>query len=379
MKIRRNHRMNSGVRIRAAMLPAALAAVFLVSELPWNVREIWAADNNTDYRRRVIGLSGIMNNVSTGMDTAVTRGEFARMLVKASSYRDYLPVSESVSVYSDVAASHTYASSIRIAAEQNWMVGYLGGSFKPDQPVTMQEAVRGVLALLGYTNEDFSGNQVQSRQSLFYALELNEDLDRQPSEILNRSDCVNLFYNLLKTENKSGQVYGTLLGCEINSDGEVNPMGLADSSLKGPKLIRKGSQLGDYIPFNVQQANIFINGEASSYTALKSYISSNYVVIYYNVQAKTVWAYIADEDVESGRCAVRGTVESIYYSSADVMTPTAVTLDDGQEYKLDNSEMQFAFSIYGSLRVGDEVTLICEKTTDANGDAVYTVIDYVED
>jgi hypothetical protein len=261
------------------------------------------------------------------------------------------------------------------------MTGYLGGNFRPDQPITMKEAVRGVLALLGYTNDDFSGDTSNARMALFYSLEMNDELDRQPNEILNRTDCVNLFYNLLKTDTKdTGRAYATVLGCELNSDGEVNPMGLADTDLKGPKLIPKGRSLGDYIPFNVQQANIFVNGDASSYQSLKTILSTNYVIVYYNATAKTVWAYVADEDVQSGRCAVRGTIENIYYSSADVMTPSAVTFDgDSNEYKLSNSEMQFAFSIYGSLRVGDTVTLVCEKTVDANGDATYTVVDYVEE
>ncbi len=355
---------------------AAVLAVGLCFGLPTDVQ---AADNNLDYRSKVIGVTGIMGNVTTGRQEQVTRGEFAQMLVNASTYRDYLPGDSNVAVYADVPASNIYAPSIRIAAEQSWMTGYLGGSFKPDQPVTMQEAVRAALALLGYTNEDFAGNASGGRMSLFYSLGMNEDLDRKPTEILNREDCINLFYNLLKTENKEGKVYATLLGCEVNSDGEINPMELADSSLKGPKLIRKNSQLGDYVPFNVQQANIFINGEPSSYETLKSEISSGYVVIYYNTTARTIWAYLADEEAQSGRCAVRGTVENIYYSSADVMTPTAVTLDDGQEYQLEDSQMQFAFSIYGSLRVGDTVTLICEKTEDANGDTAYTVVDYVED
>lgn len=73
-------------------------------------------------------------------------------------------------------------------------------------------------------------------------------------------------------------------------------MGLADTNLTGPKLIPKGRQPGDYVPFNVQEASIYVNGEASSYESLKSCISSNYVVIYYNQQAKTIWAYVADED-----------------------------------------------------------------------------------
>ena len=35
------------------------------------------------------------------------------------------------------------------------------------------------------------------------------------------------------------------------------------------------------------------------------------------------------------------------------------------------------FSVYGSIRVGDRVTLICEKSENSNGDATYTVVDYV--
>lgn len=359
-----------------AGMMAGITAVMVV----FPSMSVLAAENNLDYRRKVVGIAGIMNNTSTGLKEQVSRAEFANMLVQASTYRDYLPATSNVSVYADVPATAQYASSIRIAAEQNWITGYLGGLYKPDQSITLQEAARGILALLGYSSEDFGSNLSSARMAKFYALELNENLDLQPTEVLTRSDCINLFYNLLKTDSKTtGKAYATVLGCELNSDGEVNPLGLADTNLKGPKVVKKGSQLGDYVPFNVQEASIFVNGDASSYEALKSHISNSYVVIYYNQTAKTIWAYIADEDVQTGRCALRGTVENIYYSSSDVMTPTSITLDDGQEYKLSSSQMQFAFSVYGSIRVGDRVTLICEKSENSNGDATYTVVDYVED
>ncbi len=150
------------------------------------VHEALAADDNMDYRRKVVGVAGIMSNTTTGLKEYVTRGQFASMLVNASTYRDYLPTTSNVSVYADVPATAQYASSIRIAAEQNWVTGYLGGLYKPDQPITMQEAARGIIALLGYTSEDFSGNVWSARMSLFYSLELNDSLDRQPKEVLTR-------------------------------------------------------------------------------------------------------------------------------------------------------------------------------------------------
>lgn len=358
-----------------AGLGLAAAAAGIVSA-PF---EALAADSSLAYRQKVIGVAGIMDNVSMDLSGIVTRGEFAAMLVKASTYKDYVPKAGSVSVFSDVPAGHVYASSIRIAADEDWMQGYLGGSFKPEQPVTMKEAVRAALALLGYVDETGAAKPSAERMALFYSLEMNENLDLKEDEVLTREDCVNLFYNLLKTENQSGQVYAEVLGCEVNADGEINPMELADSDLTGPKLVRKGGELGDHVPFNVREASVFINGDPATYESLKTRISEDYVVIYYNTTAKTIWAYTTDEDAETGRCAIRGEVEHIYYSSADVMTPTTVILDNGEEYRLESSEMQFAFSVYGSLRVGDTVTLICEKTTGADGEDVYTVVDYVED
>ncbi len=362
----------------AATAMAALTAVSAVTVMmPVSV---FAATNNLDYRKRVIGISGIMLNTSTEMQREVTRGEFAEYLVKASTMKDFLPVTSKVAVYADVPASHPNAASIRICVENDWLTGFLGGLFKPDQPITLKEAARGVLALLGYTEDDFEGDISGERLTMFYSLELNENLDLEPTEVLTKNDCVNLFYNLLKTEQKNGQVYGTLLGCTVNSDGEVDPMGLADTNLTGPKLIPKGSVLGNYIPFNVQEASIFINGDASSYEHLRAEVKNYYVVVYYNQTARTIWAYIADEDVQEGRCAVRGTIENIYYNSTEVMTPSSVTLKgDGEEYKLATTEMQFAFSVYGSIRVGDTVTLICDKVIDSNDNATYTIVDYVLD
>lgn len=327
--------------------------------------------SNLDYRETVIGVLGIMN-VSTEMSRTVTRGEFTQMLVNASVYKDYVMDVSQVSVYSDVPRDHMYADSIRIAAEQGWVTGYLGGLYKPDQPITYEEATRYILRVLGYG--------VESAWSRFCGLELNEYIDRYQNELLTKTDCVNLLYNMLKTEsNDTGSEYGLKIGCEINSDGEINPLNLVEASLRGPILVQKNSNIGDYVPFNVNEASFYLNGYASSYQSVKNILSNgSYVVIYYNVGAKTIWAYSADSNADDGdRMVVRGTIDSIYYSSVDVMIPTGLEMD-GDTFEFDNSEVQFAFSIYGSLRVGDTVVLICEKSEDSSGDTIYTILDYVE-
>lgn len=61
--------------MRMRELAAVMAGVsFGMAVLP-NMT-VFAADNNMDYRRKVVGIAGIMNNTSTGLNDPVTRAEF---------------------------------------------------------------------------------------------------------------------------------------------------------------------------------------------------------------------------------------------------------------------------------------------------------------
>lgn len=359
------------------------------------------ADNissaNFDLRRQVVKLTGIMEISS--FRGQITRGDFAKMLVKASSYRENLP-SSSVSVYADVPADHPNAVYIRVAASQGWMSGYLGGNFKPEEPVLYKDAVKAVLTLLGYTDEDFTGEMASSRISKFNHLELNEDVGCQADEAITETDCMNIFYNLLKTKKKdSNEIYGTVLDCELNSDGEINPISILEDERKGPILVHKNFSVAQSVPFDTEDANVFLNGVESTLAAVKaSQQQSGFAVLYYNVKSKTIWAYTTtgwDTKDDSGNntyVLIKGEIKNIYYQSTDVMTPTSVRIEvdeansdddfdtsedvDSDGYlniSLDSSELQYLFSIYGNLEVGDDVVLVCSRSGSS-----YTAVDAIE-
>ena len=356
------------------------------------------ADNissaNFDLRRQVVKLTGIMEISS--FRGQITRGDFAKMLVKASSYRENLP-SSSVSVYADVPADHPNAVYIRVAASQGWMSGYLGGNFKPEEPVLYKDAVKAVLTLLGYTDEDFTGEMASSRISKFNHLELNEDVSCQA---ITETDCMNIFYNLLKTKKKdSNEIYGTVLDCELNSDGEINPISILEDERKGPILVHKNFSVAQSVPFDTEDANVFLNGVESTLAAVKaSQQQSGFAVLYYNVKSKTIWAYTTtgwDTKDDSGNntyVLIKGEIKNIYYQSTDVMTPTWMRIEvdeansdddfdtsedvDSDGYlniSLDSSELQYLFSIYGNLEVGDDVVLVCSRSGSS-----YTAVDAIE-
>ena len=374
----------------------SLAAVTAVtSALPMTVMAN-TSSANFDMRRQVVNLTGILNvSDYTGQ---VTRGDFARMLVNASSYRENLPTS-SVSVFADVPSTHPDAIYIRIAASQGWMTGFLGGLFKPEEYITYKDAVKAALTMLGYSDEDFTGDLASSRISKFNYLELNEEVNRQPEEVLNQTDCMNIFYNLLKTKKKdSSEIYGAVLDCELNSDGEINPITILDDERKGPILVRKGFSVIQSVPFGSENANVFLNGTASTLEAVKaSQQDAGFAVVYYNVKSKTIWAYTTrgwdDDDLEENNAYVllKGEVKNIYYKSTDVMTPTSIRLeidDDNSDgdfgedgidedgyltINLNSSELQYLFSIYGGIEVGDEVVMVCNKSGSS-----YTAVDAIE-
>ena len=365
--------------MKERILAVSLAAVSAVlAAAPGEALAASSSSTEFELRKKVIGISGIMD--LTGVYQPVTRAQFAQMLVNASQYRNTTSDRSTVSVFADVPKDNMYASYIRTAVSNEWMTGYLGGVFRPDQYVTLQEAARGVLALLGYTSEDFSGDQIGGRMSMFEYLDLNDEIGKQGTDTLTMEDCINLFYNLLKAEPKDGNgIYGTILGCELTSDGEINPLAMADNSLKGPKVVTSWSRFAESMPFGMNEANFFVNGTAVDMELFKSYLNTGYLVIYYNPGAKTVWAYSENADGDSDRNVVNGHITHIYYNSSDVMTPTEVELDDGNRYRLDSSEMQFAFSMYGTLEVGDRITLIYSTSTNAAGEETYTVMDYVDE
>lgn len=351
------------------------AAALLAVGMPFTAE----ASDNYELRKRVIRLSGIMSTTNDG--NGVTRGEYARMLVNASSYRSVALQTSSTAVFSDVPADSEYAWAVKTASENGWMNGYLGGVFKPDQQITLQEAIRGILALLGYTDQDFSGDQINGRWTKYNYLDLGEDIYKEPLEVLTRKDCINLFYNLLCTEDTSGKDYCTVLGYELSDDGQVNPLTVSDNELKGPKVVPRNHRMDDYVPFDLSEATFYLNGEMASLEAVKQAKTNGFVILYYNVTSKTVWAY-SDErtsNVNSGITAVWGEISGIFYSSSSVMTPSTITLEgDDREFKLKDSDVQFGFSIYGDMKVGEQVILVCEVSGGSDGDMSYTVIDYIE-
>lgn len=81
--------------------------------------------------------------------TTVTRAEYARVLV-ALSIGDALTDSNEYKIFTDVDKKTKYADYIYAGANLGLLMGYGDGTFRPDNMVKTEEAITGIVKVLGY-------------------------------------------------------------------------------------------------------------------------------------------------------------------------------------------------------------------------------------
>ena len=302
-----------------------------------------AAGNANTAVQLSITLDGMDSTQTAALNAVITRGAFARMLVAYSTFRESVGSQGAVgTLYKDLPGSSAYAPYVRIAVQQGWMSGYTDGTFRPDNAVTLEEAVTAVLKLLGYKMTDLSGSFPLAQLNKASELGLRNQLERQQGEALNYEECAILFYNALTANAASGSAYGTSLGFTV-SNGQVDTSSVMLSSLKGPFIADGTTQL----PF--APVSVYRNDKVSSSAEL-----TKYDVYYYSESLQTVWIY-------TRRAAGRITAVSPSASA-----PTSVTVA-GSTYTLGSAAVASQVSSLNGGGVGQVVTLLLGMNNEAAG------------
>ena len=320
--------------LKKRILSLLLAAVVLLGSAP---AAFAASEVSDSVIEQVVRAAGIMVGDASGnmnLDKTVTRAEYAKMLVAASTYKDKVSGVSNSSPFSDVPYTHWAAGYIKTAVAQGWLTGYLDGSYKPDNTVTLEEAATGALKLLGYTTEDFSGSYPYGQLALYESLGLDTKVTASQGTAMTRRNMMYLFYNLLNAETRDGQVYAQTLGYTLNDNGEIDYLSMVSDTMQGPYVV-EGS-LSDIV--SGDNKTVYRNGYASTADAVQKYD-----VVYYNDSA--IWAYAN---------AVTGTYQS---ASPSTSSPTSVTVA-GNTYEIETSDAAFELSTLGGLNIGDIVTLL---------------------
>ena len=257
-------------------------------------------------------------------DAALTRGQLAKLLAAFSPYRESAAAQGSAgTLFSDVSGTDEAAPAIRVAVSQGWMSGYTDGSFRPANPVTLEEACAAALKLLGYDVTTLSGTFPTAQLNKARELGLRDGLTAAQGQGLTIAEGAQLLYNALTAPTAGGEVYGQTLGFTV-TDGQVDASSILLGNVEGPFVAAAGQQL----PF--APAAVYRNGEAAADAAL-----NEYDVYYYSANARTLWIYTRK---------AAGRITAVAPSAA---APTSVTVA-GTEYTIGSSCRQSDSSRAGS-------------------------------
>ena len=267
-------------------------------------------------------------------DAALTRGQLAKLLAAFSPYRESAAAQGSAgTLFSDVSGTDEAAPAIRVAVSQGWMSGYTDGSFRPANPVTLEEACAAALKLLGYDVTTLSGTFPTAQLNKARELGLRDGLTAAQGQGLTIAEGAQLLYNALTAPTAGGEVYGSTLGFTV-TDGQVDVSSVLMEKVEGPFVSDGNTQL----PFAPEA--VYRNEEAAASAELRQYD-----VYYYNENARTLWIY----DVKAA-----GRITAVAPSAA---APTSVTVA-GVEYAIGTSEAASALSSLNGGGVGQVVTLL---------------------
>jgi len=299
----------------------------------------------------VLAVMGVMNGDEKGnLDLArgVTRAEFVKMAVSASPFKAQGKAVSAVSPYPDVKAGAWHSGYITVSRNMGYISGYLDGTFRPDNYVTLEEAVSVMLKVMGYSGTDFAAGYPTAHMTLYHSLGLDEGMTAVQGDRLTRRDCAILVYNCLNAKAKSGYTYANQLGYAVDANGKIDYASLALASAKGP-VINNGGSLKTLVGF--EPLTVYRDRSVSS----PDKIGYN-DVLYYIEEVKTVWAYSSK---------ISGIVQAI---SPSTLSPSTVTVS-GRTCPLGSSQAVYAFSDLGTVKVGDSVTLLLG----AGGTCVYVL------
>lgn len=127
--------------------------------------------------------------------TTVTRAEFAGITVRLMRL-DEKTVDGDKPIFTDVPKSHWAYNYVIISAQRGWINGYPDGTFRPDDPIFINDAVKILLYVMGYDSVLEKENGA-SLSGMAAQLNLYDGINNTGSIPLARYEMQRLIYNAL--------------------------------------------------------------------------------------------------------------------------------------------------------------------------------------
>ena len=183
-------------------------ALILAFSMCFSVISVSATSHQESKIQELMSMLDIMVGSNDGNfypDALVTRAEFTKVSIMASSFRNAVPETSTTSPFGDVPFTLWSAPYVALAVDNGIISGYPDSTFRPENPVLLEEAVTICLKLLGYTSSDYGKVWPSGPISLARSLDLLKNIEKSTGENLQRRDVMLLIYNTLNAKVKGSQ------------------------------------------------------------------------------------------------------------------------------------------------------------------------------
>lgn len=265
----------------------------------------------------------------------MTRKQFVKMLVDVSPYSDEVMTGIYSAPFRDVSASDWSSPYIRVAVRNGIFSGYSDGTFRPDETVSLAQAVNSVLLLLGYEQSDFRGAFPYAQMNLYQSTGLSSGMGiSSASDVLTRGDAVQLLYNLMKTNIKDGsKKYAETLGYSLNASGEIDYASVVNDNMYGPYTVDSAASWAPELGVDKNTVMVYKNGSRISADAVAAYD-----VLYYTANKDTIYAY-SDK------------VTGIYEKATPSQNNLTSVMVSGKTYAVESTAAFAALSSGGTVKI----------------------------
>ncbi len=267
-----NKKLISVLASVALMIPSAAFAENETNILSLlNSLKIMQGDGNGNYR----------------LDDYVSRAEFAKIAVAASSAKDMVASGLKISPFKDVKYTDWFAPYVQAAVSAGLCKGYIDGTFKPNDTVSYEEAITMLLRNLGYSEDDFGVSWPYGQVGMAQNLDITDGVDSGIGRELTRRQVAALVYNTLNTKQKGGT--GKLISifdCTVTEDVTIVASHNEDSTLKTDEIYTTSGKFdidgnfdygwvgkkGDIFVKNGNKLVTFMPDDSATNTALDKYV-----------------------------------------------------------------------------------------------------------
>lgn len=331
---------------------------------------------------------GIMQDDENNMFNAgnfMTRKDFAQTIANYAGLGGVSPVAGEPSIYSDITVTDPYYNAVYAVTSMGYMKGTGNNSFSPDETVSLEQALKVLVSLLGYSHlGEVNGGYPNGFIAAANQLGLLEDLSIK--DAFTRGVCAQLITNSLEvpvceryeyidgsfTVKESGNTMLSLrdviCGKGVVSDNGITGLVTDKNSQDGRVVIgNQRMQTGEtsaykYIGYNVKYYAVEGENELPKLIYVKPY-NNNVIILdgedILSNTTKTTLIY-SDKNDNERKLNISPIADMIYNGKAYPRFDALMMVPDGDITLVDNNND----NVYDVLVVNDYKNLVVEYSSD---------------